>query len=240
MRQRRHRLVGVGARRLVGIAQEGHEPRVVGLVDPARGSGVDAGGEVDTVGHGEIAEGLVERAVERIGQRQDEAPDERLPGELVLVVRELRPIRSRQPRDGDDRVRLLARGGAAAADEGSDQADVLGKDDERVRGRARIRGKEVARDVVDARLDEGGAAREGGVHQRRHLVAVRLVGDGVGEPLLVADGEDADGSTRGRHGDRGEHQRREETPHAAEPNARHRARASLFRHAAAVPRLLPG
>ena len=43
-----------------------------------------------------------------IGQRQDEAPDERLPGELVLVVRELRPIRSRQPRDGEGELRLVS------------------------------------------------------------------------------------------------------------------------------------
>jgi len=39
----------------------------------------------------------------------------------------------------------------------------------------------------------------GGVHHRCHLVAEILVGDGVGEALFVADGEDAHPVRRAHH-----------------------------------------
>src|SRR5207247_10511380 len=103
-------------------------------------------------------------------------------------------------RDCVGRRRLGTRGRAAAAGQSGDQAGLLGQDDERVLGCRGVGGEEVARDVVDARLHERHAAREAGVHERRHLVVEARVGGGVGGADLVADGEPARGRGRGRRG----------------------------------------
>src|SRR2546428_396255 len=98
-----------------------------------RPSGVDARRQVDAVRHREVAEGVVEGAVEGVGQGEDEDADGRLAGKLVLVVAELRPVGPGEPPDRQDRVRRLSRRRPPAADEGRDQADVLGEHHERVR-----------------------------------------------------------------------------------------------------------
>jgi hypothetical protein len=115
---------------------------------------------------------------------------------------ELRAVGAEQGSDGGRRRRLGARRGAAAADERGDQAGALGKDDQRPVGGGRVVLDQVGRHVVDARLDEGPAIREGAVHERRHLVAEGGVGEGVVEALLVPDGEHPHGRGPGGNGER--------------------------------------
>ena len=124
------------------------------------------GREVHAVLHGEVAEGLVEAAIERVGGREDEIPHQRAAGILAGVVRELRPRRCRAGSRSRRRRSSAARaGGPAAADERRDQPGVL-------RGRRRGRGPvprdrrdEMAGDVADAGLHEAAPGRVGRIHQ---------------------------------------------------------------------------
>ena len=101
---------------------------------------------------------------------------------LVTVVSALRGVRRGQTDDGDRPAARRPRRSAAAAEQGRDQAGVLGEDHQHVGRRARIGGQEVARDVVAAALNEGATTRVRRVHEGRELGAEAVVVDRIRDP----------------------------------------------------------
>src|SRR5262249_33580681 len=116
-RERRDRFVSVGARRLVGVAQQGYERRVFGFVHAARRCDVGRYRQVDAILDGQVVKRLVERSVERVGERQHQRADRRLGGKSGGVVVVLWSVGQQQIHDCPGSRRLGARRGAPRADE---------------------------------------------------------------------------------------------------------------------------
>ena len=135
----------------------------------------------------EVAEGLVEAAVERVGERHVRAcgsPSRRW--KLGPVVGGLRRVRAEKRDDREGGAVLLAARRRRGCRSGREEADVLGEDGQRPCRRARVGRPEVAGDVVDARLHEASRGREAARPSGPTSCRGRLVGDRVRDALLVA------------------------------------------------------
>jgi hypothetical protein len=185
----------VAALRFVRVAQQGHQLRVVARRDALRRRHVGGGRHVHAVGARQLAERLVEGAIVRVGEGEQEVADRLLAGKQVLVVAELRRVGLRQREERRLHAHGMAGGDARApaarADQPCHQADVLRKGDQRERRCLRIGGLQVAGNVVRICLHQLGAPWLLGVEEREHLVVVVLVGVGVAHLQLGADREDA-------------------------------------------------